>query len=226
MFGFPFEAMTNATRRQNAIDRIFDFFGLAAIGPDNADFNNNGTVDAADYVIWRKYNGTSVPPGTLGDADHNGQVNSLDYNIFQAQFGTSPGAGGAAATSVATESAGESPAGAAASPAATSVIESSADSEPFSSQDVLFSTILIELRGNRPPQRPLVELRTDAAALAIDSDRVALLTSLTERKAARNAAVVNAAPPDDRQRDTDDVNRAEGKLRDKLLPEGVLHGLE
>ena len=28
MFGFPFETITNATRRQTAMDRVFDFFGL------------------------------------------------------------------------------------------------------------------------------------------------------------------------------------------------------
>jgi hypothetical protein len=76
---------------------VFDFFGLAADAPDNADFNSDGIVDTADYVVWRRYNGTSVPPGTQGDADHNGQVNSLDHDIWQAQYGTSPGAGAAAA---------------------------------------------------------------------------------------------------------------------------------
>jgi hypothetical protein len=97
MFGFPFETITSADTRRDIIDRVFDFFGLAADAPDNADFNSDGIVDTADYVVWRRYNGTSVPPGTQGDADHNGQVNSLDHDIWQAQYGTSPGAGAAAA---------------------------------------------------------------------------------------------------------------------------------
>lgn len=97
MFGFPFETITNATRRQNVIDRVFDFFGLSAIVPDNADFNNDNIVDIADYVIWRNNENTSVPPGTLGDANHDGQVNSADYQIWRAQFGTSPASAASAA---------------------------------------------------------------------------------------------------------------------------------
>jgi hypothetical protein len=94
MFGFPFETITSAERRRDVIDRVFDFFGLSAIPPANADFNNDGMVDAADYVIWRKHSGSSVPAGTLGDADGNGQVNALDYDIWRAQFGSPPPAGG------------------------------------------------------------------------------------------------------------------------------------
>ena len=40
MFGFPFETITTAANRAAVIDRVFDFFGLAAFGPDNADFND------------------------------------------------------------------------------------------------------------------------------------------------------------------------------------------
>lgn len=101
MLAFPFETITTAANRAAVIDRVFDFFGLAVIPTANADFNNDGIVDAADYVIWRKYNGTSVPPGTLGDADGNGQVDNADYQIWRGQFGTSPGAASAAATGIA-----------------------------------------------------------------------------------------------------------------------------
>lgn len=91
MFGFPFETITTAARRNDVIDRVFDFFGLDTV-PPNADFNNDGTVDASDYTIWRNSLGANVAPGDLGDADYNGQVNNDDYMLWRAQFGTSPGA--------------------------------------------------------------------------------------------------------------------------------------
>lgn len=94
MFGFPFETITTAANRAAVIERVFDFFDLTAIVPDNADFNNDGNVNAADYVVWRKFNNTAVPSGTSGDADHNGQVNDADYSIWSNQFGTSPEGGG------------------------------------------------------------------------------------------------------------------------------------
>jgi hypothetical protein len=99
MFGFPFEAITTAASRAAVIDRVFDFFGLAAFGPDNADFNRSGLVDTADFVVWRKNNNTSVEPGTRGDANHDGLVNDADYQIWRAQYGMSPPAASAAKSS-------------------------------------------------------------------------------------------------------------------------------
>ena len=96
MFGFPFETITTAVNRAAVIDRVFDFFGLAAFGPDNADFNRSGLVDTADFVVWRKNNNASVEPGTRGDANHDGLVNSNDYQIWRAQYGMSPPASSAA----------------------------------------------------------------------------------------------------------------------------------
>lgn len=64
-----------------------------------ADFNKNGIVDMADYVLWRNYKGTSSG-ATLaqGDADGNGAVNDADYFIWRSNFGnirgTTAGSGG------------------------------------------------------------------------------------------------------------------------------------
>jgi hypothetical protein len=43
------------------------------------DFNNDGTVDAADYVLWRNGLGTTYTRN--------------DYELWRAQFGASPGPG-------------------------------------------------------------------------------------------------------------------------------------
>jgi dockerin type I repeat protein len=58
------------------------------------DFNGNGFVDAADYVVWRKNNGR-VGGATLsqGDANGDGNVNSTDYNLWRASFGLAAGSG-------------------------------------------------------------------------------------------------------------------------------------
>ena len=52
------------------------------------DYNNNGFVDAADYVLWRK-------GGPLAnEVDNAGVVNAQDYTEWQARFGNSnPGSG-------------------------------------------------------------------------------------------------------------------------------------
>ena len=91
MFGFPFETITTAANRAAVIDRVFDFFG-PTVPPPNADFNSDGTVDAADYTVWRDSKDSTVTPGEQGDADFDGQVDDDDYSIWKLQFGTTPGA--------------------------------------------------------------------------------------------------------------------------------------
>ena len=51
------------------------------------DFNRDGRVDTADYVLWRNTNGQSITPGTGADANVDGIVNQLDYNEWRANFG-------------------------------------------------------------------------------------------------------------------------------------------
>ena len=53
------------------------------------DYNGNGTVDTADFVIWRKALGQSnmTTIGFLADGDGDGQVDEDDYNIWLANYG-------------------------------------------------------------------------------------------------------------------------------------------
>jgi autotransporter-associated beta strand protein len=53
------------------------------------DYNNNGLVDAADYVLWR--NGGPL----ANEVDSPGTVNSADYTEWRARFGNSLGSGAA-----------------------------------------------------------------------------------------------------------------------------------
>lgn len=51
------------------------------------DYNGNGTVDAADYVLWR--NGGPLQ----NEVDTPGTVNAADYTAWRARFGNTAGSG-------------------------------------------------------------------------------------------------------------------------------------
>jgi hypothetical protein len=62
------------------------------------DYNGNGEVDAADYVLWRKtLNQPASPAGSGADGDADGTIDAGDYDFWAARFGNSvPGAGAGA----------------------------------------------------------------------------------------------------------------------------------
>ncbi|MFO0792117.1 MAG: dockerin type I domain-containing protein [Pirellulales bacterium] len=50
------------------------------------DFNRNGVVDAADYVLWREQQ-NQMGAGLAADANGDQTVNEIDYGIWRAHFG-------------------------------------------------------------------------------------------------------------------------------------------
>jgi hypothetical protein len=66
----------------------------AAAAP-TGDYNGNHTVDAGDYVVWRKtLNGSASPFGSGADGDSNGTIGPGDYIYWRARFGSAaPGSG-------------------------------------------------------------------------------------------------------------------------------------
>jgi hypothetical protein len=54
------------------------------------DYNDNGTVDAADYVVWRNNLGTNA---ILPNDDTPGNVSSADYDAWRMNFGATGGIG-------------------------------------------------------------------------------------------------------------------------------------
>ena len=88
---------------------------LFALNAAVGDYNRNGTVDAADFALWKAQSGLNVTPFSGADGNGDGVVNQTDYNIWKANFGnTYPGAGsGSAALVAAADSGQESPAPAA-----------------------------------------------------------------------------------------------------------------
>jgi len=64
------------------------------VTPVPGDYNGNGTVDAADYVVWRKNNGTtSGATAAQGDGDGDGDVDDADRLYWRARFGNTSGSG-------------------------------------------------------------------------------------------------------------------------------------
>jgi hypothetical protein len=74
------------------------FFGAKAVFGLLGDYNGNGRVDAADYVLWRDTLTANVPNGTGADGSGNGVIDVADYNVWKANFGNSAGSGAGAGT--------------------------------------------------------------------------------------------------------------------------------
>src|SRR5690606_20453716 len=51
------------------------------------DFNRDGRVDAADYVVWLNSLGLAVAAGTAGAANGDALVDSRDYLLWRKHFG-------------------------------------------------------------------------------------------------------------------------------------------
>ncbi len=70
---------------------------LAVVPKLTGDYNANGVVDAADYVVWRNALGQSGI-GLAADSNFDGQVNDVDYSTWRSNFGAvAPGSGAGAA---------------------------------------------------------------------------------------------------------------------------------
>ncbi|MEX0610876.1 MAG: hypothetical protein WD229_02040 [Pirellulales bacterium] len=58
------------------------------------DYNDNGTVDGADYVVWRKNQGGPGGSASVGDSEPDGDVDDADYAFWRDRFGNpTPGSG-------------------------------------------------------------------------------------------------------------------------------------
>ena len=61
------------------------------------DYNQDGLVDAADYVVWRKMLGESGA-GLAADGNGNGEIDPGDYDVWRANFGRTVAAASRAAS--------------------------------------------------------------------------------------------------------------------------------
>jgi hypothetical protein len=80
-----------------AIDRSWSALRLTQVTPIagppvTGDYNKNGTVDAADYTLWRKTFG-SVGPNLPADGFPDGFIDEYDYDVWREAYGNHNGSG-------------------------------------------------------------------------------------------------------------------------------------
>ena len=98
---FTFFNTTTGTDREFFI-RSLEVDGPAAAGVPG-DYNNNGVVDAADYVVWRKNLGTNFQLTNEVSGVTPGTVTQEDYNAWRTRFGNTSGAGSSVSVSAVPE---------------------------------------------------------------------------------------------------------------------------
>jgi hypothetical protein len=73
-------------------------------GPVNyaltGDYNSDGTVDAADYIVWRRTLGQTVAFGAGADGDGDGVIGTGDYAAWRGGFAAMLAAGAGIATGI------------------------------------------------------------------------------------------------------------------------------
>jgi len=64
---------------------------LGKDGSIAGDYNRDGSVDAADYVVWRNSMGQIAPLFTGADGNGNSRIDDGDYTVWRANFGKTAG---------------------------------------------------------------------------------------------------------------------------------------
>jgi ASPIC and UnbV/FG-GAP-like repeat len=65
--------------------RVFESQPVPAALP--GDYNTNGVVDTADFIVWRKAEGDSVAPYSGADGNGDSVINGDDYNVWRTNYG-------------------------------------------------------------------------------------------------------------------------------------------
>ncbi len=76
----------------------FQLSEIPPLPPLAGDYNRNGIVDAADYVVWRKTIGSSSD--LMADGSGDGVVDVRDYHYWRFRFGNTNGGNGQSLTQV------------------------------------------------------------------------------------------------------------------------------
>ncbi|WP_425396852.1 dockerin type I domain-containing protein [Aeoliella sp.] len=92
--GFGDELTLRFTAFTNSNSEIFAFRnivieGLVAVDALPGDYNGDGTVNMADYTLWRNSLGAVVEQGTAADGDGSGTIDAGDFQVWKDHFGES-----------------------------------------------------------------------------------------------------------------------------------------
>ena len=71
------------------------FFSLSSTPVADADFDNDGDIDGADFLTWQR--GLGAGTNASGDTNGDGQLNGVDLGVWKDQYGDPPATGSAAA---------------------------------------------------------------------------------------------------------------------------------
>jgi hypothetical protein len=89
---FAIGVMAGANSFGNAGVAGISFDVLSDVAADDADFDGNGLVDGADFLIWQRSAGSAGGPAQ-GDANGDGNVNATDLSVWKTQFGAGAAVG-------------------------------------------------------------------------------------------------------------------------------------
>ncbi|MEX2307911.1 MAG: glycosyl hydrolase [Pirellulales bacterium] len=70
--------------------------------PMPGDYNDDGVVDAADYIVWRQSLG-QTGMGLVADSNLDGRIDGADYEFWRSRFGQTAGSGSSVANSAVPE---------------------------------------------------------------------------------------------------------------------------
>jgi hypothetical protein len=91
--GFAFHALIDEVRLTASALMPTEFLNAISTGPANpGDYNDDGTVNAADYVVWRKSVGTA---NVLANDAIGGTIGQQHYAQWRSNFGRVGGSGSA-----------------------------------------------------------------------------------------------------------------------------------
>ncbi len=104
IYDFDYDPVSNTLAMIDFVNRNVFIF---AVGPLDAalagDYNEDGTVNLADYTVWRdNLNGSIVLPGEDPNASTPGLVDQEDYDFWKTNFGN-PGAAASLASAAVPE---------------------------------------------------------------------------------------------------------------------------
>lgn len=61
---------------------------IVPFAPIPGDYNDDGTVNLADYTVWRNSLGSTIAAGAGADGSGNGLIDLADYSLWRSNFGT------------------------------------------------------------------------------------------------------------------------------------------
>jgi len=95
----PDELEVGVVYNPNSVVMEIGFASISA--PIPGDYNEDGTVNAADYSVWRNSLGQSGS-GLAADGNGDSHVDDADYDLWKLHFGETSGSGSGAAAKIAT----------------------------------------------------------------------------------------------------------------------------